>query len=107
MKADSKGSHSSRKYFSFLHFNPAPAEFETSVQGWIILKISTCPTCPFFIIYIGTQSKFLLVLHHEVLFMASGRVDFSSPECIDPDLLISCQIRFIAVFHSHLVYINS
>ena len=33
MKADGKGSHSTRKYFSFLHFNPAPAELRYLVRS--------------------------------------------------------------------------
>ena len=55
------------------------------LQGWKILKISTRPTSP----YVGKfnnlhwkQSKFLLVLQHEALAMASGRVDFSSSDII-------------------------
>ena len=53
------------------------------MQGWKILKISTCTTCPCvckFNRLHWKQSKFLLVLQHKVLAIVSGRVDFSSSE---------------------------
>ena len=55
---------------------------EKRKQGWKILKFFTRPTSPYVlvnsILNIG-KSKFLLVLQHKALAMASGRVDFSSP----------------------------
>ena len=70
---------------SFIEVKLVDSYSKIKMQGWKILKISTCTTCPcvckFNSLHLK-QSKFLLVLQHKVPVMVSGRVDFSSSEMV-------------------------
>ena len=70
---------------SFIEVKLVDSYSKIKMQGCEIPKISTCTTCPCVYKFNSLhwkQSKFLLILRHEVLVMVSGRVDFSSSEMV-------------------------
>ena len=70
---------------SFIEVKLADSYSKMKMQGWKILRISTCTTCPCVYKFNSLhwkQSKFLLILQHVVLVVISDQVDFFSSKMI-------------------------